>query len=288
MATNKKKAAKNKPEKAVKTSTSSSTTATPAPRQNDSLTNHPPRTAAETKQGGLFLSAQFTALVLLAMGMSRLLEVQAVSLSTVETPSARCLVYLGDIACRDPTLQKLLSFKFQFIFPTTATVLLFMLRSWRNEAILGQINGLLVLSPIMAGMAVLLGNLSVISYQAAKSQCVIGVVLALLAMPPDKKNQPFTNQRVAPWQSIPSMVLAIMAMVSIGQAILCLLDSYDRFNVVGLLPWPAHLVVDVPAARPILQFFAVDYLLLGLLYAYGWHSFPDQTQRVRYHYALRT
>jgi hypothetical protein len=159
------------------------------------------------------------------------------------------------------------------------------LRSWSNEAILGQINGLLVLSPIMAGMAVLLGNLSVISYHAAKSQCVIGVVLALLALPPEKKNQPFTSQRVANWQSIPSLVLAMMAMASIGQAILCLLDSYDQSpgGLMGqLLPWPPHLVVDLPAARPILQFFAVDYLLLGLLYAYGWHSFPDQTQRVRF------
>jgi hypothetical protein len=279
MATNKKKTAKDKVEKADNKT---------APSEGQPSSSQQAAGGDPTTPKAVFLSSQFTALVLVAMGISRVLEWQASarlsSTSTDETPavaSAKCLAYLGAAACAHPIIQTLLSLKFQFTLPTIATVVLFILRSWFNESNLAQINGLLVVSPIMAGMAVLLGNLNTIPYNLAKSQCVMGIVMALLANP-SKNDQPFASGRVASWKSIPSMILAILAVTALGQSLLCLLDSFDVSRVVpGLLPWPEHLVVDQPAARPILQFFAVDYLLLGLLYAHGFHSFADRTQRVR-------
>jgi hypothetical protein len=277
MATNKKKSAKDKVEKTDNKNA-------PSEGQPSSSAGGDPTTPK-----AVFLSSQFTALVLVAMGISRVLEWRAAarlsSVSTEETTPAaaseKCLAYLGAAACATRIIQTLLSLKFQFTLPTLATVVLFILRSWFNESNLAQINGLLVISPIMAGMAVLLGNLNTIPYNLAKSQCVLGIVMALLANP-SKNDQPFASGRVTSWKSIPSMILAILAVTALGQALLCLLDSFDVIRVVpGLLPWPEHLVLDQPAARPILQFFAVDYLLLGLLYAHGFHSFPDRTQRVR-------
>lgn len=261
MTTNKKKSAKQKPEKPKETTAA----AAPAPA------------APEIQQKGVFLSSQFTILILVAMGAARMMEVRSAS----QPESDKCIRYLGESACQDPIVSSLLSLKFHFAIQVFCMVVLYMLLAWNTESMLSHINGLLVLSPIMAGMAVLLGNSAIIPYPAAKGQCIPAVVLALISLPAN--DQPFSNARIPHWKTVPSIVFATLATASMIQAVNCLLDSYDAdgMTIPQLLPWPEHLVTYQPALRPIIQFFAVDYLLMGLLYAYAWHSFPDHTQRVR-------
>jgi hypothetical protein len=291
MATNKKKSAK---EKAVAKDTT--TTATTAKAENTTATAT--ATATFPQEGamlselpppekGLLQSPFFIAFLLLAMGVWKAHELRSASI--VES-SKRCIAFLGDDACKDPLILSLLSLKFHYAMQGICIVFGYYLLVRKTESMLAHINALLGLSPIMAGMSVLLCNLSVIPYPAAKGQCIPAMGLLAMAVPLQKQHQPFTEPRViqsstSSSSSLPSMILAMFIGTSFLQAIHCLADSFDLslVNPVSewISPWPLHVVAARPAARPILQFFAVDHLSMMFLYAYAWHSFPDATQRVR-------
>lgn len=267
-------------------------------------------------QPGVLYPGQFIFLILLAMGVSRILQVRsAYSFSSSSngeetngiermTPSPVCVEYLGgDAPCVDATIVSLLKLKFHSALHLTALVVALALQVWNTDVLLQQLNALCVLAPLGVGIAALAYS-TAISQTIVWRQALMGTVLAVLAAPTTTNlpfvSSPFGNRRLSSAKSLTSMALAGLALSHLFRAAHFVLLTTTNTNTSpeeesSLSSSSSSIFVIHPsllreqlrpdvalfaAAQPILLFLAVDAIAAALVTALAWHTLPDRSQRV--------
>jgi hypothetical protein len=247
-----------------------------------------------TVKPGIFSPGQFTFLVLISMGISRLLQVRSSyghgedsSGTEPDKAVATCVEHLGAVACLDSSIQSLLKLKFHSALQLTALAGSMALQSWNSEPILQQLNSLFIISPMGAGIAAMAYS-DTISQALVWRQALVCFVLAVLAAP-QVSNFPFTGKRFNRVKSLSSMALLGLALSNVFRVVHFVTlaigqksqapSSASPFVINPFLYY--QLSTDIAkAAHPIVLFLAVDALTAALVYALSWYSLPDGSQRV--------
>jgi hypothetical protein len=255
--------------------------------------NTPPPNMPTVKPG-VFSPGQFTFLVLISMGFSRILQVRSSydhgkdsSGTEPEKAIASCVEHLGAVACLDSNIQSLLKLKFHSALQLTALAGSMALLTWNSEPILQQLNSLFIISPMGAGIAAMAYS-DTISQALVWRQALVCCVLAVLAAP-QGSNFPFMGQRVNRVKSLSSMALLGLALSNVFRVV-----HFVTLAIGQKSPAPSssspfvinpslyyQLSPDIAkAAHPIVLFLAVDALAAALVYALSWYGLPDGSQRV--------
>jgi len=289
MAPNKKKSSgKTKANKAVAT----------AAATKDAVSSPQPVPPATPQQLSM---PQLTALIFLAMGASRILQVRSAYLLTAEgKASGICVEHLGgETPCTDATILALLQYKYGTALLCLLIAAATVVQCWflQPEAILSQLNALFTISPIAVGLAAMKVSPSMGTVALSK-QAAPGVVMGLLALPTSRANVPFWGSQIKTTlrkKTLPAMVLGGLAVLNLLQAVNYMGVTMESEWVVDwMLPLQPEAIYQLAssssgnddeqlktAATPILYFLAVDCLTLALIFAFSWHALPDANQRVR-------
>ena len=263
MSNKNKKTAAAKAKKAEKASKASA-----AGTENATTTTTPPAAPS----GGFLSSSQLSALIFLAMGLSKLMEFASALTEALDEEKAPkvCMSYLNDEeTCNSPGFQSLIQAKYYSGINLTLLTAFMILIVWKNEIQFSKVMTCLCISPIST--TVLGIYLSQEHVAQGKALHLMLMCFALLATstPNNKDKIPFLAEQS--WNARTLQGLCLMVLVFQN-----LLDVY-RANTL-----PSLLDVDLPAkdnVRILINFWCIDKLSIALLFFYAMVHFPEQIQR---------
>ena len=232
---------------------------------------------------GLFTKGQLAILILLVIGLSRVFRVKTASL---QDGKQVCITHLGEDACEDSAVQKLLQYKYVTAIQTTSLAVLGMLQCWNTEAALQAFNALFLFSPLLTGAGVLFVCEQFLDSGEVWKQLMMALVLTVLAAPDSKAFLPFAAS-VRPNSSKTLQSLALITasfhyMYQVFQTVVgpLLLKSLPIGHVVASIVVSEKDALVSPAATPLVYFIAVDKLTSALIFAFAWYHFAESHQRV--------
>lgn len=221
---------------------------------------------------------RWTMLILLAVGISKLLDVRNASIGN---PSATCSDFLGEEVCQDNVVSNLLRYKFQSALGVLLLTLAATLECISSDRMLQLLQGVLAVSFMFPAGVTLWASKSWIPSSIVWQQLMVLAGLSLVAIPSRDSIPFFVAKNAFPrgksLQSLTLLSLAFLSLVGCSQIILPILLKGDSTGVLKSL---ATQTTSVTAVTPILLFFGVDKLASAGIYAFSWYYFTNEQQRV--------
>ncbi len=224
---------------------------------------------------------RWTLLILLAVGVSKLMDVRSASISATDgQPSATCLKFLGEEACQDGAVSGLLKYKYQSALHVLLLVLAATLECLSSDRMLQLLQAnLAIVLMLPAGIAFWASKVWMPS-QMVWRQLMTLAGLSLVAIPsrdtiPFLAKNPFPHETTL--QSRTLVSLAFLNLFACSQIMLPILTNGELAGVFELL---STQTTSITAITPILFFFGVDKLASAGIYAFSWYYFSKEQQRV--------
>lgn len=238
---------------------------------------------------GVLSKGQLTALILLALGISRLMQVGStihVHRTTEDgSPSPAteaCIQHLGHGACENDYIQILLRFKFFSAVQVTMLVAGAMLQCWHKELVLLTLDAAMILSPLVPIAVALWASDALL--EGRSQNTIMVIVLTVVAWPYDVHTIPFVSrsrrQSIKTLQSLVLMTLASMTLYRLIKYALIVCEGKsvieELLETVGNKPTDA----SIAASHTILYFLMVDLATQTMVYIFAWYYFDEHSQRV--------
>ena len=251
---------------------------------------------------------QLTALILLSIGVSRILQVRAsYAIEKDDEPVTICVQHLGVAACTNAIILSLLKYKYATALQLTILVASALVKLWnKNMADLARFNTLLCMTPLLIGIGALCVNRDGIGSGVLLSQFMVGLVLIILCAPTSLQMLPFYGQNRNGSPGRKSKTVSALVLWSLTVWNLLQSASYIWMTTTSratvdttattlwwrwFLPLQPDALSSLPlelqiAAKPIVYFLAVDCLTTAAICAYCWHALSYQSHRVSVHLIL--
>ena len=289
MPTNKKKGSGSK-NKATQSATTD-----PASKSKKTIAkaNNAPR-----KNPMILKGPQLTALILLSIGLSRVMQVRsAFAVEPDGQPVQICVQHLGEAACTNDIILSLLKYKYGTALQLTILVVSIAIKLWNapDENDLARFNTLLCVTPLITGIQVLYVWRDTLGSGVLVKQLMMGVVLAILCAPSSLKMLPFygPSKTGVRTKAVPALVLLSLVVWNLFQTVSYLwmttgmttIEPTTTTTTQWWLPVQASALQSLSlelqvAAKPIIYFLAVDCLTTAALCAYCWQVLSYPSQRV--------
>lgn len=221
-----------------------------------------------------FSMPQFTALILVAMGVSRVIQVGSFISVSLTDVSKSCVHHLGEDACRDTGVITVLRLKYFMGIQLAMLVFLTMLQCWQSDELLTRLNACMLLTPIVTGLLTLFMYSDILPAGPIWKESMTGLVMGVLAMPQSFQSIPFLSGQQKKAKTLQSLTLILLVLVSLWEAYRLLWLSVST-SVQSLVN------TDSPLAIVPVTLLGVDYLTFAIIFAFGWFYFEGSSQRVR-------
>ncbi|GKZ01135.1 hypothetical protein MPSEU_001065000 [Mayamaea pseudoterrestris] len=226
----------------------------------------------------ILTKGQLNTLILLAFTVSRILQIGGArsGLTNDSEDIAQydgCVAHLGEEACRDVSVQSLLSLKYHSALVVLAVAVAIILPIWSSPQQLLRLNSLFVVAPLLLIVSAL-SFLHALAPATKTSNVMIVTLLMLLAAPTEYLYVPFLHGRrsskITQGSRLPSLVLMVLIFVK-GQAIMTtcsdLLANGD--NIKAGLATPALTMTS---------FLLIDRFTEISLYFFAWYEHQRSQQ----------
>lgn len=228
----------------------------------------------------LLTKPQLTTIILMALGISRLLQLHRSIVTNDDTNDntaalESCVGYLGSDACTDPLVQTVLKLKAATGVQASFSMGMAAIFAWKQPAQLVKLTITWMFSPLMAILVVLwIGRDVSVDDSLWKRLVLMLLALLTISFPESYQELPFFSKR----KTIPQK--SIHSLVCMTTAILLLKQAYD-FGKSPLETILHNVSEGIPnAAKLVLYFVAVDYLTMAGQYLYAWRYLSEDWQRV--------
>jgi len=267
MSNKNKKTAAAKAKKAEKASKASA-----AATDNASTKTKTTTTPPAAPSPGFLSSSQLSALIFLAMGLSKLMEFASALTEALDEEKAPkvCMSYLNDEeTCNSPGFQSLIQAKYYSGINLTFLTAFMILIVWKNEKQFSKVMTCLCISPISTTVLGIYLSQEHVAQGKALHLMLICFALLATSTPNNKDKIPFLAEQSWNVKTLQGLCLMVLLFQN-------LLDVY-RANTL-----PSLLDVDLPSksnVRILINFWCIDKLSISLLFFYAMVHFPEQIQR---------
>ncbi|GAX22920.1 hypothetical protein FisN_24Lh209 [Fistulifera solaris] len=223
---------------------------------------------------------RWTMLILLAVGVSKLMDVRNASISTSDGhPSTTCLKFFGEEACQDGAISGLLKYKYQSALSVLLLVLAATLECLSSDRMLQLLQANLAFCLMLpAGLAFWASN-GWIPSQIVWRQLMILAGLSLVAVP-SRDTIPFLAKNTFPRETtLQSRTLVSLALFSLFACSQIVFPILTKGKIAGVIESLSIQTTSIAGITPILIFFGVDKLANAGIYAFSWYYFSNEQQR---------
>lgn len=218
--------------------------------------------------------SQLAALVFLAIGASKVLELSSAYKQGSDNP-ALCMSYLNDDeTCKHPNFPSLILAKYHSSIDLMLLVSMMIMVVWKTESYFSKLMTCLCITPLSTTILGITMSQGDILQGRIVHMLLICFGLLATSVPNSKDKLPFITE--TQWQARSLQAICLITLIVANLMDVFRLSSNDSSRENSLLQTE---VLFPPKALILVNFWCIDKLTMALLYFYALVHFPEAIQR---------